>query len=48
MSALREVFHRVVEDPPAIVLTPEEDTNALTFHVLRIMFQKVDANIDVG
>ena len=47
MNARKEEFPHVVEDPPATVTTPEEDTNALMFHVLRIMFQKVDANIDV-
>ena len=47
MNARKEEFPHVVEDPPATVTTPEEDTNAPTFHVHRIMFQKVDANIDV-
>ena len=47
MNVRKEGFRHAVGVPQAIVSTPEEDINVLTFPVLNTTFPKAGVNIDV-
>ena len=47
MNVRKEGFHHAVGVPQAIVSTPEEDINVLTFPALNTTFPKAGASIDV-
>ena len=47
MNVRKEAFHHAAGVPQAIVSTPEEDINVLTFPALNTTFPKAGVSIDV-